>query len=173
MKRPALVFALVLALSAQTAAASTVTPVVTDLTYAGGTERVLLLAVEQPKGALILFPGGDGVIRLASDGDIGVATNFLVRSRRHWAELGYSVIIPDAPGGSDLMGRRQGANYAAAIATLVRYAKEISPAPVWLIGTSQGTNAVANGASRMTHGEIAGAIMTSSITVPGKRSDQK
>jgi hypothetical protein len=151
---------------------ATPTAVVKDVSYPGGSERVLLIAADQPKATVILFPGGDGIINLGSDGHIGDPTNFLVRSRRHWGELGYSVLIPDAPAGG-LMGQRQTSRYAAAIAALVNDAKETSPAPVWLIGTSQGTNAVANGAARMTHGEIAGAIFSSSITEAGKKSDQK
>ncbi len=41
--------------------------------------------------------------------------------------------------------------------------------PVWLVGTSQGTNAAANGGGRLAHGEIAGAVLTSSITQPGNK----
>lgn len=153
-------------------AAAAPTAVVKDIPYPGGTERALLIAADQPKATVILFPGGDGVIKLASDGSIGDPTNFLVRSRRHWGEQGYSVLIPDAPAGG-LMGQRQGAAYAGAVAALVSYAKETSPAPIWLVGTSQGTNGVANAASRMTHGEIAGIILTSAVTKPGKPADEK
>jgi hypothetical protein len=168
MMRHALGLSLALCLAAQSAAAQAVS----DLTYPGGTERVLLIAADQPKATVILFPGGDGVIKLARDGSIGDPTNFLVRSRRHWGELGYTVMIPDAPAGG-LMGQRQTPTYAGAVAALVNYARETSPAPVWLIGTSQGTNAVANAAARMNHGEIAGIILTSSVTVPGKKPDEK
>lgn len=165
--------AILFALSALRAAAEPTT-VVKDLPYPGGTERTILIAADQPKATVILFPGGDGIIKLDSDGHIGDPTNFLVRSRRHWGEQGYSVLIPDAPLGSNgIMGQRQTTAYAGAIAALVTYAKETSPAPIWLVGTSQGTNAVANGAARMTHGEIAGAIFTSSITEAGNKSDQK
>lgn len=163
--------AILIGLTVLTAAAEP-TAVVKDIAYPGGTERAILIAADQPKATVILFPGGDGVIKLDSDGHIGDPTNFLVRSRRHWGEQGYSVLIPDAPAGG-VMGQRQTATYAGAIAALVTYAKETSPAPIWLIGTSQGTNAVANGAAHMTHGEIAGAIFTSSITEAGKKSDQK
>jgi len=169
--RLALALSLALCLAAQTAHAAAA-QAVSDLTFPGGTERVLLIAADRPKATLILFPGGDGAIGLASNGSIGEASNFLVRSRHHWGELGYSVIIPDAPAGG-LMGQRQTSRYAAAMTALVNYAKETSPAPVWLIGTSQGTNAVTNAAARMNDGEIAGIILTSSVTVPGKKPDEK
>ncbi len=165
----ALSFALCLAMQAAHAATG---QAVSDLHYPGGTERVLLIAADRPKATVILFPGGDGVIGLASDGTIGEGTNFLVRSRRHWSGFGYSVIIPDAPPGG-LMGQRQTSRYAAAVTALVNYARQTSPAPVWLIGTSQGTNAVANAAARLNHGEIAGIILTSSVTVAGKKANEK
>jgi predicted alpha/beta hydrolase family esterase len=150
------------------------TAVVKDLAYPGGTERTLLLAADQPKATVILFPGGDGVIKLDSAGHIGDPTNFLVRSRAHWVERGYSVLLPDAPlGGSGLMGKRITESYGRAVAALVNYARETTPAPVWLVGTSQGTNAVVGAASRLTHGEIAGIILTSTVTEPGKAKDEK
>jgi predicted alpha/beta hydrolase family esterase len=71
------------------------------------------------------------------------------------------------------MGRRISEHYAAAVAALVSFAKQAIPGPLWLVGTSQGTNAVVSGASHMTHGEIAGIILTSPITEPGKGADLK
>ena len=167
----AIMLATLLALQGASAAA----PVVKDLPFAGGTERSLLLTPDQPpKATVVLFPGGDGVIKLASDGNIGAAGNFLARSRAHWVERGYAVLLPDAPAGSStLMGRRLSDSYAAALAALVDYARRVNHVPVWLVGTSQGTNAVVNAASRLTHGEIAGIILTSSLTRPGKAADLK
>lgn len=155
-------------------AAARAAPAVRDLAFAGGTERVLLLAPDRPRGTVVLLPGGDGAIRLAADGSIGAPTNFLVRSRNHWVELGYAVLLPDVPAGSaGLLGRRMTDSYAAAVAALVAFARQSSPAPVWLVGTSQGTNAVVNAASRMRHGEIAGIVLTASLTRPGKAADLK
>jgi hypothetical protein len=46
-------------------------------------------------------------------------------------------------------------------------------APIWLVGTSQGTNAAVGGASRLTKGEIAGVVLTSSLTRQGGKPDLK
>jgi hypothetical protein len=168
--------ALVIVVSAHDASAAA--PVVKDLSFPGGTERTLLLTPDrppnQPKATVILFPGGDGIIGLAPDGAIATLSNFLVHFRNQWVERGYAVLLPDVPAGvSNLMGRRLGDSYAAAVAALVDYARQMNPVPVWLVGTSQGTNAVVNAASRMTHGEIAGIILTSSLTRPGKAAELK
>jgi hypothetical protein len=166
--------ALLIATAIALHAASAATPVVKDIPFPGGSERTLLLSPGQPKATLILFPGGDGLVRLGPDGSIGAGGNFLVRSRIHWVEQGYAVLLPDVPAdSSSLMGRRQGDSYAGAVAALVNYARQVNKAPVWLIGTSQGTNAAVNGASHMTHGEIAGVVLTSSLTRPGKAADLK
>ena len=172
MIRAALAFLLVLIAKPGNAGAAPA-PLVKDLDFSGGSERVLLLSPDQPKATVVLFPGGDGVIKLGSDGSIGAPTNFLVRSRIHWVERGYAVLIPDAPSDAGLMGRRINEHYAAAIAALVNFAKQAVPGPVWLVGTSQGTNAVANGASHLTHGEIAGIILTSPLTEAGAAMDLK
>ena len=178
MIRAALAILLVLTLIVSLAdAGAAPAPLVKDLDFTGGSERVLLLspdqALGQPKATVVLFPGGDGIIKLGSDGSIGEPSNFLVRSRIHWVERGYAVLIPDAPPGPGLTGRRMSNSYAAAVAALVSFAKQTIPEPVWLVGTSQGTNAVANGASHLTHGEIAGIILTSPITEPGAAKDLK
>lgn len=121
-----------------------------------------------------MFPGGDGVVQLGTDGSIGSPTNFLVRSRANWTELGYAILLPDVPmGSSNLMGSRLSDSYASAVAAMVDFARQQNHVPVWLVGTSQGTNAVVNAASRMTHGEIAGIILSSTLTRPGKASDLK
>jgi hypothetical protein len=172
MVRAALAFLLVLILGLGNAGAAPA-PIVKDLDFSGGSERALLLSPGQPKAIVVLFPGGDGVIKLGSDGSIGAPTNFLVRSRNHWVELGYAVLLPDAPPGNGLTGHRMSKSYTSAVAALVSFAKQMVPGPVWLVGTSQGTNAVANGASHLTHGEIAGIILTSPITEPGKGNDLK
>ena len=172
MIRAALAVLLVLILGLGNAGAAPA-PIVKDLDFSGGSERALLLSPDQPKATVVLFPGGDGVIKLGSDGSIGAPTNFLVRSRIHWVELGYAVLLPDAPPGPGLMGRRMSEPYVAAVAALVNFAKQAIPGPVWLVGTSQGTNAVAGGASHLTHGEIAGIILTSPITEPGKGAELK
>jgi hypothetical protein len=173
MKPSVLALVLAAAFVSQSAVAD-MAPVVKDLTFPGGTERVLLISPDHPKATLVLFPGGDGVVGLESDGSVGSPTNFLVRTRGDWGSRGYAILLPDVPmGSSSLMGSRLTDSYASAIATLVDFAKQQNHAPVWLVGTSQGTNAVANGASRMTHGEIAGIILTSTLTHPGKASDMK
>lgn len=159
------------ALAAHAATAALIQKVA-EVPFAGGSQTVLYLGPAQPRAIVINFPGGDGVVKIGSGGTVGQGGNFLVRTREHWVERGLGVVIPDVPQGyGSLFGRRNTAAYGAAIAALVAFAKSQANVPVWLVGTSQGTNAAANGGSRLTHGEIAGVVLTSSITQAGNRPD--
>lgn len=148
-------------------------PVVVDLPIAGGvSERVLYLAPANPKLALIMLPGGDGVLAIAPDGKVGRGGNFLVRTRNAWVTRGAAVAIPDAPSdGKSLFFLRHSPFYAQAVRAIVDFLHGRTRAPVWLVGTSQGTNAAVNAAAALTHGEIAGVVLTSSLTRAGRRPE--
>ncbi|MGH7035130.1 MAG: hypothetical protein ACREFL_15465 [Stellaceae bacterium] len=164
-----LVFAAMLL--AQTARAAE--PAVVDLPIEGGvSERVLYLAPDNPKLALVMLPGGDGVLAIAPDGKIGKGGNFLVRTRKAWVARGAAVAIPDAPSdGKSLFFLRHSPFYAQAVHIIVEFLHGRTRAPVWLVGTSQGTNAAVNAAAALTHGEIAGIVLTSSLTRAGRRPE--
>jgi hypothetical protein len=148
-------------------------PKVVDLPIANGiSERVLYLAPDNPSVALVMLPGGDGVIDLGADGKIGRGGNFLVRTRGKWVASGAALAIPDAPSdGNGLMARRLTPFYAQAVRVIVEFVRKQTQAPIWLVGTSQGTNAAVNAAAAMTHGEIAGIVLTSSLTRAGRRPE--
>lgn len=162
--------ALLLAPMASALAASTV-----DLPASGGgKQRVLYMQPANPVAALIMFPGGDGVIKLASDGTPRAGGNFLVRTRDSWVAQGMAVAIPDVPDNQrQLFNYRTGAEYADDIGKIVAYVRTQTKAPIWLVGTSQGTNAAVGGASRMTKGEIAGVVLTSTLTRQGGKPELK
>lgn len=143
---------------------------VAQVPFAGGSQTVLYIGPAAPSAIVINFPGGDGQVKIETDGTVGVGGNFVVRTRELWVQQGLGVVIPDVPGRySTLFSRRNTAEYGDAVARLVAFAKSQANVPVWLVGTSQGTNAAANGGSRLTHGEIAGVVLTSSLTRKGNR----
>jgi dienelactone hydrolase len=140
----------------------------------GGKQRVLYLQPSNPAVALILFPGGDGQIKLRADGTPAAGGNFLVRTRDEWVRQGMAIAIPDVPDNQrNLFNRRTTADYAGDIAQIIAYVRTQTRAPIWLVGTSQGTNAAVGGASRMTKGEIAGVVLTSTLTREGARPELK
>ena len=144
---------------------------VLDVKLAGGaTDRVLLLQPDKPPpAALIMLPGGNGIVGISADGDIEITGNFLVRTRDAWVKQGFAVAIPDVPTNhaNALFGVRLSSEYADTLRQIVDALRAKTKAPVWLVGTSQGTNAAANAAGRLAAGEIAGLVLTSSVTEAG------
>ncbi len=138
--------------------------VVSDLPVADGTERVLFLPGQQTRAIVLLLPGGDGIVGLDSGGGAHqLGRNFLVRTLGQWVAQGFAVVLPDAPNGTSLTGRRHLPAYADAIGRAIDFARSYAALPVWLIGTSAGTTAAVNGAAHLGS-KVAGAVLTSSAT---------
>jgi pimeloyl-ACP methyl ester carboxylesterase len=140
------------------------------------TERYLAVTpLKPPKAAVILFPGGQGVLNIPDKPGPTWAQNgnFLVRARGLFRDHGLFVAVLDAP--SDRKGSRGLGEFriapelaediAAVIADVRRRSGNV---PVWLVGTSRGTISAANGASRLTPPRGAdGLVLTSTATVHG------
>ena len=136
-----------------------------DVPLAGdGAERVLFSGPPNPRAVLIMLPGGEGIVDIGNAGAAGRGTNnFLVRTLPLWTAQGYAVEILGSPNGQSLLGQRHTPAYAAAIDRAVDFARSRANAPVWLVGTSQGSTAAANGAASLG-GKVAGVVLTSSVT---------
>lgn len=178
--RRALRFAVLLfVLCAAPCCAQTTTRVVDVPTRPGVTERVLYLAPSAPKAAAVLFTGGNGYVGIGSDGKLVNNGNFLVRTRALFAERGFAVAVVDPP--SDRMrppylgGFRQSAEHVADIAAIIAWLRKESGVPVWLIGTSRGTQSVAYAATQLTTpaaGGPDGVVLTSTILVGSNAQDR-
>lgn len=138
----------------------------------GSHQRVLYDAPPHPRATLVMLPGGSGDIGVRRDGDLRHADNFVVRTRADWVARGYAVLIPDTVDRANLRGVRSSPAYGRLVDGLAAYARDQTPAPVFLIGTSQGTIAAVNGAAHARPGLIAGLVLTESVSVPGRRSTE-
>jgi len=139
-------------------------------TRPGVTQRFLYLAPENPKAAVILFAGGHGGLDLSQDGGFGWGSgNFLVRTRRQFAERGLSVAVVDAPSDRRRLaltgGFRQKPEHVADIKAVIAWLKQQNNVPVWLIGTSRGTQSAAFIATQLNvnEGGPDGLVLTSTI----------
>jgi len=140
-------------------------------TRPGVTERVWLLApATPPTASVILLTGGEGVVAATPDA-LARNKNFLVRSRGLFAAQGFLVAVVDVPSDhADGMGQfRIMESHARDVAAVIAYLRQLAAAPVWLIGTSNGTISAANVARRLRPPEAAdGLVLTSSITAPSR-----
>jgi pimeloyl-ACP methyl ester carboxylesterase len=133
----------------------------------GGSQRVLYAAASPAHGTIVMLPGGAGEVDIDAQGDFLHGKNFVVRTRNLWNANGYAVIIPDAFKNANMRGIRSSPQYAEVVSELVGYAHKQAPGPVFLLGTSQGSIAAMNGASHLLQGQIAGVVLTESVSRQG------
>lgn len=111
----------------------------------GVTLRVLVDRPAAPVGSVVLMAGGDGVLDLDAQGNIGsgLRGNHLVRTRADYVKAGYAMFVPDvASDQRGTRGYRFGTDYANDVAAVIVEARKVAP-PVAIVGTSRGALSVA------------------------------
>jgi len=144
-------------------------------TRAGIQQKVLLIKPEKPVATVILFAGGNGVVEITgSSENPGVGpkakNNFLVRTRESFAAEGLLTAVVDAPsdqqGGRGMLGGfRDSAEHCEDVAAVIRHLRTVAPVPVWLVGTSRGTESAANCTIRLKEA-VQGLVLTATMTRP-------
>jgi len=143
-----LLFAGILLLAALSQSnAQTAQKVVDIPTRPGVTQRMIVLAPPDPKAAVVLFPGGHGGLQVFANGSMKWGEgNFLVRTRQLFVDQGLLVVVVDAPSDRQsapfLQGFRQKPEHAADVKAVIAWLRETAKVPVWLVGTSRGTQSV-------------------------------
>jgi len=147
-----------------------------------------------PIAVLMLFIGGDGTLNLTLTQQNTGSTNFLARTRYHFAAEGYVVALIDAASdfldhnhddtrdangflhGSGLRGHRLpnrlfGDKYLQDLAAVMNDLRGRYPnLPLWAVGTSQGTISSAVAAANVSPPPD-GIVLTSSLTGPSALGD--
>jgi pimeloyl-ACP methyl ester carboxylesterase len=112
---------------------------------------------------VVLLPGGIGDIELKDD--VPMHDNFLVRSRDLFAARGFNVAVVNRPSDKELEYEfRVSPEHIEDLRQVVGTMKKDSGLPVWLVGTSRGTVSAAAAAIAFGNGELAGLVLTSSVT---------
>ena len=143
-------------------------------TRPGVTQRLLVLLAPDAKATVILYPGGHGGLQLFPNGSMKWGeNNFLVRSRQLFVDQGFNVLVVDAPSDRQappyLQGLRQRPEHAADARAVIAWARLNLPKPVWLIGTSRGTQSVAYLATELAAADGPdGVVLTSTIVADDK-----
>jgi dienelactone hydrolase len=154
MKMWCLIFALGL-LAALVPVQAAADPIV-EIESRGQKVRAVLLKPANPKGAVILFAGGDGRLDITPAGDITkLRFNQLVRTRALYASAGYATLVPDiapnfkvgAAGVVDLY--RASRAFAQDVGAMVKYLRGIVSKPIVAVGTSRGSLSVANAVAKL------------------------
>ncbi len=161
--------ALLLLASASTALAAE--RVVDIPTRPGVNQRFLYEAPERPRAAAILFVGGAGNPGIRDSGAISrLGGNFLARTRGSFVAAGIAVALVDSPSDvADLHRFRLTPEHVADVGAVIAWLRSEARVPVWLVGTSRGTQSAAFVATRLSgaHGPD-GVVLTSTVLTDHK-----
>jgi hypothetical protein len=162
-------------LACTTQAYGEITQQVVDIsTPRGVSQRMVVVSPQDSKAAVILFAGGHGGLQVSPNGSFGWGeNNFLVRTRRLYADQGLFVTLVDAPSDRQsppyLGGFRQRPGHLADIKAVIAWVREQAKVPVWLVGTSRGTQSAAYVATELNGPEGPdGLVLTSTILTEDK-----
>lgn len=144
-------------------------------TRPGVTQRMILLTPPEPKAVVVLLAGGHGGLQVFPNGSMKWGEgNFLVRTRQLFADQGLMVAVLDAPSDRQsspyLQGFRQTPEHAADIKAVIAWLRENAKAPVWLVGTSRGTQSAAYVATELSGPDGPDGIVLSSTILSDAKS---
>lgn len=136
---------------------------------------MLVLSPPEPKAAVILFPGGHGGLQLFPNGSMNWGeSNFLVRTRQDFADQGFLVVVVDAPSDRQeppfLQGFRLTPEHAVDAKAIIAWIRSTAKLPVWLAGTSRGTQSAAYLATELTGPEGPDGIVLTATILTDDRS---
>ena len=135
---------------------------------------MLVLTSQKPKAVAILLAGGHGGLQIAANGVLGWGKgNFLVRTRRKFADQDLLVVVVEravrspTPAVPLRLSWHQRARHGPQGGH--RLGEKQADVPVWLIGTSRGTESTAYAATYLTgHDGPDGIVLTSTILTDSK-----
>ncbi len=111
-----------------------------------------LVVAPNAVGVAVLFAGNTGVLALVGVGGIGhMGGDFIIRSERMLRDKGFITAIIDGPTDQriNLDRFRRTEDHAKDVAAVMAFLRKEYGLPVWLVGSSRGTNSVANAAVRL------------------------
>lgn len=149
-------------------------------TRPGVTVSVWFMPRPNATATVVLLPGGSGGIGMKHG--VPMSENFLVRSRDLFAQQGLNVAVVGRPSDVKRLDYefRIDPRHMEDLRRVVTYLKKMdAKLPVWLIGTSRGTISATAAAIDFGEHELAGIVLTSSVTsakktgaVPTQRLDR-
>ena len=135
----------------------------------GGTQ-LLYTGPATPRAVIFAFAGGDGTVSFTPSGQFThMGGNFVLRTESLWLAQGFAFATLGSS--SSLLGQRHGPAYAATIGRALDFIRTKTTAPIWLVGTSMGSIAAANGAAHLPR-KVAGVVLTSSVAGANRASGE-
>jgi hypothetical protein len=145
-----------------TSAWAATTTTVVDVPSGNATQRFLYMRPDAPIANLVTLPGGDGELGIQNDGTMTSLTaqcNPPARTRQALADHGLAVALVDAT------SNRRIYNYDD-IFEVIRYMRADDDVPVWVVGGSSSTHAIANIGAKLPSDMRVGVVFFSPDVVP-------
>lgn len=155
--------------------AQTIQSVIDIPTRANVTQRMIVLSPLNPKAIVVLFAGGHGGLQISPQGDMGWGKgNFLVRTSQVFAQQGFITVVIDAPSDRQsvpfLQGFRQTPDHVADVKAVISWLRENHKLPIWLVGTSRGTQSIAYVSTELLGTDTPDGIVLTSTILSDKKS---
>ena len=140
----------------------------------GVTQQFLVITPptsDQTRASVILFAGGNGHLGLSESGSIqNLRGNFLVKTRNYFVRQGMIVAIVDNPSDRGSLDHfRTSLAHAVDIRSVIKWLRNSTEAPVWLVGTSRGIISAAGVAGQLESDGPDGIVLTSTLFGPSKQ----
>ena len=140
----------------------------------GVTQSYVMLTPEKPVATVILFAGYGGYLNITQAGIQQPSNNFLVRTRKQFAEKGFVTVVVDTPsdfaGVDGILGWRATQTHASDLQKIITRLRQHADVPIWLVGTSRGTISAANAAARLNTNGADGLVLTATVVDSGGRN---
>lgn len=118
---------------------------VIDVPFSSGpATRTLLIPAENPKATVLLYIGGDGLLKLTDSGYTAHGHTF-VRSKEYWKKYGINAVLVDSPNdlGTAVRGHlRATDDHVHRVLSVSEFYKARMNHPIWIFGHSMGTSTV-------------------------------
>ena len=133
-------------------------------TRPGASVQIYYMKSDAAKATVVLLPGGAGGLGVKDE--TPTSSNFLIRSRELFAAHGFNVAAVGKPSDREDLdfSYRVSANHIEDLRHVVSFLKRDAGLPVWLVGTSRGSISAAAAAIAFGNEELAGMVLTSSVT---------
>lgn len=137
------------------------------ITINSGTVDLFVMQPEESKVTAVLLPGGPWALGKADPvTQRPLGRNFLVRSAPLFYERGITTVIMGKPSGAPDLNdgvARTSNQHADDVLAVVDFVGKKFGHPVWVVGTSRGTQSAVAAALRDTSDSIAGLVLSASM----------
>jgi hypothetical protein len=139
-------------------------------TRVGITTEVFWHASSNAQATVFILPGGDGGFGAIQNG-LPTSRNFLVRTASYWInDEGFNYLVFGNPSDRPALdyADRITPDHLTDLKETLKWLKERTTTPIWIVGTSRGTVSAAHALINIKDPQLAGGVFSSSITATNK-----